>query len=131
MLQTDHMAQKFLKDKRNLNGKLIRYSMALQEFNFEIFYIKGPHDPADFLSRCNALTRLENLYTPKDQMKLQRILREYHFYSGHASLERMFFLLKFKYNWKSMRGNAKDWIVKCDICKRAGRKALSPKNLII
>ena len=50
---TDHNPLTFLKTMKNKNQRLVRWSLALQEYNLEIQHIPGSEDVvADALSRC-------------------------------------------------------------------------------
>lgn len=52
ILQCDHQALKYLKTSTFANSRITRWSLILQEFNFDVQYIKGPDNIiADFLSR--------------------------------------------------------------------------------
>ena len=49
---TDHKALKWLENTRHSNNRLMRWSMTLQQFNFDIQYRKGiTNTNADSLSR--------------------------------------------------------------------------------
>ena len=50
---TDHNPLTFLKTMKNKNHRLVRWSLALQEYNLEIQHILGSENvAADALSRC-------------------------------------------------------------------------------
>ncbi|CAM9961879.1 unnamed protein product, partial [Heterosigma akashiwo] len=52
MLETDHSALRSILTTRNPEGRLARWVLKLQEFDFEVVYRKGAdHVPADFMSR--------------------------------------------------------------------------------
>lgn len=56
-LQTDHIALKWLMTTTNLKGKLARWALELQEYDFDITYRKGAaNGNADALSRLAAAT---------------------------------------------------------------------------
>lgn len=49
---TDHRALVWLRTKRDMNGRLARWALAIQPWNFKIIYCKGKDNiQADFLSR--------------------------------------------------------------------------------
>ena len=52
-VNTDHNPLTFLKTMKNKNQRLVRWSLALQEYNLEIQHIPGSENVvADALSRC-------------------------------------------------------------------------------
>jgi len=54
ILQTDQQPLKYIKNMKNSNGRLMRWSLALQSHSFTIEYIKGQENVgADILSRCS------------------------------------------------------------------------------
>lgn len=50
-LKTDHRALKYLFKSRNVKARLARWSLILQEYVFDIEYITGSSNYADYLSR--------------------------------------------------------------------------------
>jgi len=48
---TDHLSNVFVQSLKHSHGKLYRWSLRLQNYNFEIQHISGDKMPADFLSR--------------------------------------------------------------------------------
>ncbi|CAN0027106.1 unnamed protein product, partial [Heterosigma akashiwo] len=52
VLETDHSALRSILTTRNPEGRLARWVLKLQEFDFEVVYRKGKdHVPPDFMSR--------------------------------------------------------------------------------
>jgi transposase InsO family protein len=52
VVRSDHRALSFLRTCKLTNGRLLRWSLVLQEYNLEIEYVKGKNNiPADILSR--------------------------------------------------------------------------------
>ncbi|CAN0035822.1 unnamed protein product, partial [Heterosigma akashiwo] len=52
LLETDHSALRSILTTRNPEGRLARWVLKLQEFDFEVAYRKGAdHKPPDFMSR--------------------------------------------------------------------------------
>ena len=61
VVETDHKPLSYLRNVKNNNGRLMRWSLFLQEFQFKILYIKGSENSmADSLSR-NALPQTNDL----------------------------------------------------------------------
>jgi len=53
IVRSDHRALSFLKTCKLTNGRLLRWSLVLQEYNLDIEYVKGRDNiPADVLSRA-------------------------------------------------------------------------------
>ncbi|CAM9819355.1 unnamed protein product, partial [Heterosigma akashiwo] len=52
LLETDHSALRSILTTRNPEGRLARWVLKLQEFDFEVAYRKGnEHVPPDFMTR--------------------------------------------------------------------------------
>jgi hypothetical protein len=52
ILQCDHQSLKYLRTSNFANARITRWALILQEFNFDVEYIKGEENKiADFLSR--------------------------------------------------------------------------------
>ncbi|MGL5709061.1 MAG: pol polyprotein, partial [Aeromonas sp.] len=56
LLKTDHEALLALNHTKNRNSMLFRWSLLLSDFDFDIEHIKGENNPADILSRLNAIS---------------------------------------------------------------------------
>ena len=53
IIETDHMPLQYLKSLKGKNDRLVRWSLALQPYNYRVVYIKGSENHgADFLSRA-------------------------------------------------------------------------------
>jgi hypothetical protein len=50
---TDHCSLQYIKSFANHSGRLYRYSLGLQNYDYEIHYKKGSENIADFLSRID------------------------------------------------------------------------------
>lgn len=129
-LKTDHMAIKYLKDKKNTNNRLMRYALELQEYKFDIHYIQGKTNAADFLSRCYHIKSYTNKDIKNSQEK-DRILEDYHVYSGHGNYRTMFFLCRCKYKWTGMNKDIKNYLAKCETCLYSNIKYQNTQNNII
>ena len=52
VLETDHQPLAYLADAKHTNGRLMRWSLVLQQYYMRIRYIKGSQNVgADFMSR--------------------------------------------------------------------------------
>lgn len=124
VLRTDHQALVALKHTRNTNSLLFRWSLLLAEFDFKIEYIKGEKNPADALSRIQAIyTNAISSPSKKiiiDQDLQNKILNEYHIELGHGSAGNMLYNIKKKYEWVNLYTQTHEFVKKCKICSRAG-----------
>lgn len=127
-LRTDHMAIKYLWETQNLQSRLMRWSLLLQEFDFEIEYLKGESNVADYLSRCFLVRSEERTYTDEE---IKNILTDYHLNSGHGSINTMKFLLSHKSKWKNLYNDIEEYVKKCHICSKEGNKIPQTFNNII
>ena len=65
-LQTDHVALKWIMTSANLSGKLARWAMQLQGYDFEIVYRKGSAN-----SNADALSRLPRVEEEEDSLEAE------------------------------------------------------------
>ena len=62
IFHTDHNPLKYLVNKADLSGRIARWIILLQEFNYEIQYKMGRSNAnADFISRLKGIASLESL----------------------------------------------------------------------
>lgn len=132
-LRTDHKALTYLHSAKNPNTRLFRWSMKLQDYNFEVKYIKGESNAADELSRSQVCGNVSRQITRiiEDQETRNQILNEYHINTAHGSENTMKFLLKNKYIWDSMFKDIDTLIKNCSICQKSGGQRINSKNRII
>ena len=72
-LMTDHSALKALMGKRDLEGRLMRYALCLQEYDFDIVYRPGPNNAnADALSRLPASSEIAAVSLQLDPRQAQQ-----------------------------------------------------------
>lgn len=122
-LRTDHKALEALKTTENLLGKLVRWSLKLQDYDFIIEYIKGEDNHADGLSRQICETEKRMVCSIKREIPIDErksILESYHEGSGHGSAGTMMFLLNGKFKWEDIAKDAKAIVNSCKICLQEG-----------
>lgn len=114
----------------NLNSRVLRLALTIQDFRYTVEYIKGETNIADLFSRPSELRASIN------QIRVQQfssedkksILREYHLASGHGSVNTMNFLLKEHYNWNNITRDIEDFVKTCPTCLKAGEELVNTKN---
>ena len=134
-LWTDHKALEYMKNAKDPAGRLLRWALTLQEYKFTVKYIKGEENLSDILSRPT-INQVNYQNATLDCNKcsketIETILSEYHIKSGHGSNNTMKFLLKDKYNWKTMYKDIENFTSQCKICLKAGLEKKNTKNKII
>lgn len=80
LLRTDHKALVYLWRSKDRNNRLFRWAIALQEYDFELEYIKGADNFSDLLSRafnCCAVNKKNNRTKEiiLDELRRSEILR--------------------------------------------------------
>lgn len=132
ILKTDHQALLSMLRSKKTNSRLLRWSLILQEYDFEISYIRGEENAADVLSRpiLQNTLRINTIKTlPND--KIQKILAEYHTVLGHGSPANMKFAIQQKFQWENMFKDIENFVDQCPICPRAGGPRTNTRNRVI
>lgn len=135
ILKTDHKALEYIWSAQNMNSRLMRWSLKLQEYSFRVKYIRGECNIADSLTR--SLSVLNIAQNPRlvksitDTYVKKDIIREYHIATGHGSNSNMNFLIRKKYNWSGLSKDIQDYIKQCKICSLSGNELVNTKNSII
>ncbi|KAM0684866.1 hypothetical protein COBT_003925 [Conglomerata obtusa] len=104
-----------MKNNGDQNSRIMRYSLQLQEFDFDSIHIKGQHNFSDYLSRCYALEIYKNKLEIKDCVQKNELINNYHKDTGHGLIYVVHHAILQKYNWKGMLKDIKNFIVNCKI----------------
>ncbi|KAI5151822.1 hypothetical protein ENBRE01_2411 [Enteropsectra breve] len=127
-LKTDHRALSYLWKTENLEGRLMRWSLKLQDYKFKIEYIKGETNAADILSRnVREITESKQKTQEKPREQQTDMLELTHRVSGHGGASTMKFLLR-DTAWKGMHKEVEEYIKQCETCQKAGGTLLSTKH---
>lgn len=127
-LHTDHSALEYLTRGTELNSRLMRWALELQEYSYIPKYIKGENNPADGLSRQPNICLLDLQLTQNEKIQ---ILSDYHKTSGHGSAHTMKFLLRDKYYWENQQQDIRNYIRGCLTCLKSGGLKRNTKNKVI
>ena len=132
LLKTDHQALTALQTSENLNSRLMRWSFALQEYDFELSYLKGDLNIADHLSRSLIQPPnpkgINSISTDISDSEKNDILEAYHINLGHGSSNSMKFSVSQKYSWPGIHKDIEDFVSKCVICLKSGGARINTKN---
>ena len=122
-LRTDHknLTLPFLNNEQNARVK--RWKLAIQQFDFNIEYIKGEENiVADHLSRLVPLTvdelgALEEITTPREIKR--RIAKVHNSNAGHHGVDRTLEILLREHDpWPYKRSHVREFIRKCPCCQK-------------
>lgn len=107
--------------------------MKLQEYDFEVKYIKGADNRADQLSKNIEYNHVSNnkIQEIHDKILQQRIIDQYHLASGHGSVNNLKFMITSRYKWSTIYKDIETKISECKICLKAGRPRINTKSKII
>ncbi|KAI5151211.1 hypothetical protein ENBRE01_1973 [Enteropsectra breve] len=133
ILKTDHQALTFMKEAKNTNSRILRWSLRLQEYDFEIQYIKGEENGADALSRYSTEKENDNKCNAilLNDEERNNVIKSYHITGGHASANNMKFLMKDKYTWPTLYKEIDKYVSQCKICLLSGNKLGNTLNKVI
>lgn len=123
MLRTDFQVISYLIQTKNLKSRLFRWSLLLQEYDFDIQYLKGTLNFLDFLSRSFTNNQIHQINAERDRpIPVLRdeyiILSQYHIISGHGSKETMKYLIGQRYNIKNLSKKVSEFCESCEICQK-------------
>jgi len=130
ILRTDHKNLTYINEEGS--PKVRRWKLAIQEYNFDIEYIKGEDNVvADALSRLCAhasdekaehLCAFEPITIPKQKYKL--IAKVHNSTAGHNGVEKTLDKLEARgeETWPHMRDHVKQFIKDCPICQKLDQR---------
>jgi hypothetical protein len=137
LFRTDHQAIKYLFITRNLSSRLLRWSLELQVYCFDIEYLKGGLNHSDVLSRLVGKRNVDNEDESQDltrtwkfnedlkamqinirdkirmlpnENERQRIMEFYHRETGHGSEGTMKYCIMKKYWWPGVNKGINNFV---------------------
>lgn len=96
ILEAYHHGLKYLQQTTQPNSCMMRWSLFLQDFDFEARYIAGEFNSACFCSR-HSVASVKSVSKLRSGNK-ESISNDYHLTSGHGFKQLMNFLLRKKFN---------------------------------
>ncbi|KAI4293356.1 hypothetical protein PAPHI01_2630 [Pancytospora philotis] len=137
-IRTDHSALQWLLRTNEPTGRLARWIMCLQEFQYKIEHVRGRDNlVADALSR-GVIKGVEEspqvaaivLSDLGEEEKLERIARA-HEALGHAGAEATQVFLKEKCQWPGMSQDIQRFVKQCAVCGRHAARNTAPATIRI
>ncbi|KAI5148608.1 hypothetical protein ENBRE01_0423 [Enteropsectra breve] len=128
-LKTDHRALESMKTAKNPTSRLLRWTLKLQEFDYDVKYIAGEMNGADGLSR-DIDYKVNQIVADSDEQHGE-VIKSYHETSGHGTSKTMQFLMKDKYKWDGMEKEIETYVNECLICKKIGGKRRNTEHRVI
>lgn len=116
---------------RNEKSRLLRWSLSLQRYEFELEHLKGKENMSDILSRafsCNAVSahvRNRSLVVPVRE-DIPLILEQYHLATGNGGISTMKHHILSRYCWKGANSAINKYVFHCLICQQ---NALTKKHI--
>lgn len=121
LIRTDHKAITYLLKTKELKSRVMRWALLLQEFDFEIEYLRGPENFSDILSRAfqlnNIITRRQKELKLLDVENIEKILQRCHDGTGHGNSRTMKHYILKKYKWKNAAKEIDEYIKRCIPCQ--------------
>ncbi|MGL4850115.1 MAG: reverse transcriptase domain-containing protein, partial [Clostridium sp.] len=135
-LRTDHKALTYLFKSRNMKARLARWSLLIQEYDFDITYIKGEVNFTDHLSRefegtCLAVRKEELTVKELSDLRAKEILIYYHDLLGHGSAGSLKYAVSSKYTWKNRNKDIAEFVRNCRICQQESSLNEKQDNVVI
>lgn len=133
-IRTDHKPITYLLTAKNLTTRLARWSLALQEYKFELEYLKGSYNHTDYLSRiapqrsciqsctihtCHQMSKHQKVQIPTGNK--QETLKFYHELTGHGGEKSLKYHITRKYEWRGLDTEIRKYISECELCQLNGK----------
>ena len=125
LLRTDHQALIYLWKSKDKNGRLFRWALDLQEYDFELEHIKGKENFSDILSRafiCTAISKKEKRNETKifieNKEERRELINKWHYETGHGSVGAVKYHICRRYEWKGMNSMINEEVQKCGTCQK-------------
>ena len=129
---TDHKALEWLHNNKDLNGKLMRWSLLLQNYDFSIKYRPGKHNIADVLSRIDLNpTTTKILLSDTVNTNLESQIQDAHISCGHGGLGPTLHILDPANTNPQLRKLACEVIRQCTTCKMYNPRCIRQKPIAI
>ncbi|KAM0682565.1 hypothetical protein COBT_004091, partial [Conglomerata obtusa] len=115
---------------------MMRWSIFLQKYTFDIEYLKGKLIYTDIVSRLgekdvkvySIKVNKNNLQDIHDKNKQKMILEFFHDISGHGKLNTMKYLICSRYIWIGVNKDINHYVRQCITCQRDTKKKVKSKH---
>lgn len=118
-LKIDHRALCYLWKSREQNNRLFRWLLRLQEFDFDVEYIRGPLNNSDVLSRTFSREPVSLIGAVSSEVSAgEELVVSLHRACGHAGLPCLRYHLLKRGLWTALRCEARIVVRSCEVCQR-------------
>lgn len=139
-IRTDHSALTWLMKQKEPTGRLSRWIMKMQQFNYTVEHIPGRENViADAISR-NVLTFGEDTENGELKVLMEKeyedhekneLIAQAHEDIGHGGVDATTSFLRVRERWKGLKDDVKTFIRKCEICRKFREKQPKIKQRVI
>lgn len=128
VIHTDHSSLKWIHNHKSPNTRLMRWSIELSQYDFDIVHVPGDRNTeADDLSRNPVITEVNAIeptidnenQTPRTNVPADKrtYIKQKHRELAHLGAKKMYHHLKKEYNWPTMRQDIHTEVERCISCK--------------